>query len=92
MMIDDDLPRRGPRGELEPCEFPDEDEHDDEAVDTVPCPECGHEVFDEAIACPYCGYYLTSDTRVFSGKPWWWILLGVIGVVAVILALTWGNL
>jgi hypothetical protein len=30
------------------------------------------------------------DTRVWSGKSTWWIALGILGVIAVILALAFG--
>ena len=37
---------------------------------------------------PVCEDYVTHGGRVLSGRPLWWIVLGLAGVVAVVLALT----
>ena len=62
-------------------------DHGDESAEseTVPCPACGTDVYEEAEQCPACGEYIVHDTRVWSGKPIWWILLGLAGIIAVIL-------
>jgi hypothetical protein len=60
---------------------------DDDWTPTVPCPQCGAEVYEDAVRCPACGSYVIHDTRVWSGRSGWWILLGLLGIVAVILAL-----
>ncbi len=73
--------------ELDDNEFPEPDVGDDE-IETIPCPECGAEVYEDAPRCPYCGAYVTADTRPWSGRPLWWIILGVAGVLATILALS----
>jgi len=69
-------------------EYPDEDDLDDELTETVPCPECGAEIYEDAVQCPVCGAYVTAETGIWSGRPSWWILLGLAGILAVILALT----
>jgi hypothetical protein len=73
--------------DLDDREYPDIE--DDEEM-TIPCPKCGAEVFDDAEQCPACGSYLIHDTRVWSGKSIWWIALGLLGIIAVILALAFG--
>ncbi len=70
--------------DLDEREYPDVD--DDEGT-TVSCPECGAEVYDDADQCNACGWFLVHDTRVWSGRSYWWIVLGLLGIVAVILAL-----
>lgn len=72
--------------ELRDDEFPDED-FDDASTETVPCPHCGAQVYEDAVRCPTCGTYITHDTGVWSGRPLWWIVLGLIGVLAAALAL-----
>ena len=72
--------------ELDDHEFPEEDDFDDDQSETAPCPECGAEVYEDAVQCPHCGAYVTHDTRVWSGRPTWWIALGVLGILAVVLA------
>ena len=56
------------------------------------CPECGAEVYEDAERCPSCGSYiiLSSSGSVWQGRPAWWIILGLLGIIAVILALVPG--
>ena len=71
-------------------EYPDEDDLDDGSTDTVVCPHCGADVYEDADQCPECGMFLLSDTRVWSSKSLGWIALGLLGVIAAILALVLG--
>ena len=71
-------------------EYPDADPRDDEDTDTVTCPECDADVYEDADQCPVCGEYLIPDTRVWSGKPNWWIALGILGIAALTVALILG--
>lgn len=70
---------------------PDEDWSDDDEDDgdseTVPCPSCGAEVYEDAERCPSCESYLVHSTRAWTGKPAWWILLGLAGIGAVLWSL-----
>jgi hypothetical protein len=63
------------------------DEPDDDFSETVPCRECGAEVYEDAEQCPRCGTYLTHSSSVLAGRPIWWIVLGMLGFVAAVLAL-----
>ena len=40
-------------------------------------PECGADAYEDADRCPRCGHYLTPDLSPWSGRPLWWILLGL---------------
>jgi hypothetical protein len=62
-------------------------DEDDEATSTLPCPECGADVYEDAVQCPACGNYITHPTSVWAGRPGWWILLGLLGAVAAIVVL-----
>lgn len=79
--LDDELP-----DELDEDEFPN-DEWDDDSAETAPCPECGAEVYEDAVQCPVCGNYITHQTRIWSGRPGWWVILGLLGVLAAVLVL-----
>ncbi len=68
-------------------EFPDEND-DDDLTETVPCPSCGADVYEDAEQCPYCGSYITSSTSPWGGRSVWWVALAVLGLVATILALS----
>jgi len=73
--------------DLDEREYPDEDELDEDGDDTMPCPNCGAEIYDDAVQCPVCGEYVTSHAGQWSGRPTWWILLALAGIVAVIVVL-----
>lgn len=66
-------------------EFDVEDEFGDDTSETVPCPECGVEIYEESERCPACGWYVTHRHSVWHGRPTWWILLGVLGIAAAVL-------
>lgn len=79
--------------ELNDWEYPDEDDYDDDESDTIPCPNCGADVYEDAVQCPVCGQYVTSDsTNLWAGRSAWWILLALLGVGAVIWVLLLGGL
>ena len=74
---------------LEDYEYPDPDVEDDEAeAETVVCSHCGESIYEEAVECPYCGNYVSSSTSPWTGRPMWWLIIGGMGVVAVIYALS----
>jgi ribosomal protein S27AE len=65
----------------------DELEDIDGAAETLPCPECGAAIHEDALQCPVCGAYVTFGTSPWASRPWWWLTLGLLGTVAVIWAL-----
>ena len=74
--------------ELDDNEYPDEDLEDDDLSETLPCPECGAEVYEDSERCPHCGHYITTGSgSLWAGRPAWWVLLGLLGIVAVVFAL-----
>ena len=69
-------------------DWPDEDWADeDESNETLPCPECGESIYEDAEQCPYCGNYVVHSTSPWSGKPTWWVILGLLGIALKTLAL-----
>jgi len=66
----------------------DADFDDEWETETRECPHCGADVYEDAVACPVCGEYITSSTHPFTDRPRWWVLLGTLGVIATILCLT----
>ena len=85
-MSNDELWFEEPGDELDDDEYPDEPA-DDDLTETVSCPQCGAEVYEDALRCPVCGDYVTHDTSVWSGRPGWWVLLGLVGILATIAVL-----
>ena len=57
-------------------EDPWDDEEPDDDEDTIPCPYCGHPIFDDTPRCPHCENYLSEEEAAPSRQPWW-IVLGV---------------
>ncbi|HYW80808.1 MAG TPA: zinc-ribbon domain-containing protein [Thermoguttaceae bacterium] len=90
-MNGNDLWDEEPDDEFEDSDFDDSNfddgDFDDDSTETVPCSECGADVYEDAEQCPHCGTYIIAQTNVWAGRPGWWIVLGLLGVVAVILAL-----
>jgi predicted amidophosphoribosyltransferase len=63
-------------------DYPDEE---DDSTATVECPACGVDVYEEAERCPACGNYaLHADDYLWKDRPIWWVVLGAIGIAAVI--------
>ncbi|MHB1037117.1 MAG: zinc-ribbon domain-containing protein [Pirellulales bacterium] len=68
-------------------EYADDAFDEDDTTDTRACPQCGAEVYEDAVECPVCGSYITFSTHAWSGRPGWWIALGIAGIIALILVL-----
>jgi hypothetical protein len=76
--------------DLDEDEFPGEDEaeeFDDDQAELVECPRCGVDIYEDAEQCPLCGEWITHDTSAWSGRPWWWVVLGVCGIATLIAGL-----
>lgn len=75
---------------LDDDEYPDDYDADDDwdEVELLPCPHCGVDIAEDSIRCPICGEYVTWGSSVWEGKSWWWIVLGLLGIAATILALS----
>jgi len=72
--------------ELNGREWPDPDDDPESAVDTVPCPFCKGQVYEDAEWCPTCRNYLFYDGSLGRQKPWW-LVVGV--VVCLLVVLYW---
>ncbi len=71
-------------------DFDSDDDYGDDEAETLPCPECGAEVYEDAEQCPRCGAYITPHTHALAGWPWVLVALGLCGVVAVVGFLLFG--
>ncbi len=63
---------------------------DDDSSDVVECPECGADVYEDAEQCPSCGQYIihsSGSSYLWKDRPAWWIILGILGILAVIIGL-----
>ncbi len=69
-------------------DFDDDITDDHEEADLVECPECRAEVYEDSVQCPICGSYITHSTSVWKGKSLPWVVLGLLGIIAVIYAMT----
>jgi hypothetical protein len=79
--------------QLEDFEYPDEPGQDDDFddPDTIPCPECGEDIYDDTPACPYCGHYVVFSASRWSGRSKVWLGIGMVGILAVIVTLVLGS-
>jgi hypothetical protein len=74
------------------CDQPDDDyydaaQYDDDSSETLPCPNCAAEIYEDAERCPNCGEYVTPSSSLWAGRPPWWIILGILGILATIIVL-----
>jgi predicted nucleic acid-binding Zn ribbon protein len=68
-------------------EDPDEadiDDHDHIPAETVPCPYCGKDVYENAELCPHCRSYISREDSRPPRRPKW-LAIGAIVTVVVIL-------
>jgi hypothetical protein len=73
---------------LEDWEYPEPDEFEDEDdCETRACPSCGADVYEDVEQCPACGDYIVFSTGALSGWPWWFVALGMLGIVCLIFTL-----
>jgi predicted amidophosphoribosyltransferase len=64
-------------------ELDESDELDDDSPSLMPCPNCFSTIYEETQRCPHCGEYLSEET--FFHRPPWWVSLGVILCLLVVL-------
>ena len=55
----------------------------DEGDSTIPCPYCGHEMYEDSPRCPHCGQYISEEDAPPRRAPWW-IILGVVLCLCVV--------
>jgi hypothetical protein len=53
-----------------------DDADDDDS--TVPCPFCGHEIFEDTPRCPACERYLSPEDFARPRRPLWVIVTAVV--------------
>lgn len=60
-------------------------EYDDDSTPTVVCSNCQADVYEEADRCPNCGEFLIGTQSPLVGKPTWYVVIGLLGIVAVLI-------
>ena len=71
-------------------EWDDDENYDPEDESAITdCIHCGGEIYDDASRCPLCGEYQVGDRSLtaWEGRPLWWKLGGLLGIVAVLISL-----
>ena len=56
-------------------------DEDEEGDDTIPCPHCRAEIYEDSVRCPKCGNYITGEAMHHFRKPIW-IIVGTILALA----------
>ncbi len=64
------------------------EDSDDDSAEVIDCPACGAAIYEDAPQCPECGEYVVTSTNIWSGRPAWWVVLGVAGMLAAIATMT----
>lgn len=67
----------------------DDDFGPEDQATTTECTKCGCEIYDDAVICPLCGEYQSRDRlgTAWEGRPWWWKVGGLVGILAVLLGM-----
>jgi uncharacterized protein (DUF983 family) len=81
--------------EMRDEEYPDEADADwdndngngDDEGETIECPACGADVYEESQRCPACGEYISPSTSPLAGRSAAFVILGIAGILATIWAL-----
>ena len=76
---EDDEEEGGDWEDPAPADVDDDDGDDDNEGETVPCPDCGRPVYEEADVCPYCGSFILRDARARHPR---WVLATVLALLA----------
>ena len=87
------MPRYTSRSAEEWDDDEDEDYGPDDQSSTTDCIKCGGEIYDDASRCPLCGEYQVGarSLTAWEGRPLWWKVGGLIGIIAFLFALlSWG--
>ena len=71
-------------------EYAGEEYADEDLSETIPCPNCGADVYEDSPACPVCGEYVTRSSSPLAGMPRWFAVLGVIGTLILVAMLAVG--
>lgn len=67
------------------------DDYDEDEDDLTECPACGAEIHDLSEQCPVCGEYIVHSTDWRTGRPWWFLALGGLGILATIVVVCLSN-
>ena len=54
---------------------------DDGPSETIACPACGQQVYEDADRCPACGKYIVTGAHSRIGRFLWWVVLLAAGLV-----------
>jgi uncharacterized OB-fold protein len=64
-------------------EFETDRSENEDASETVPCPECGRLLYKEAQRCPHCASYVSLDDS--GNRKSGWLVAGIILCLIIIL-------
>lgn len=64
----------------------DEDDEQEPEGDLERCPNCHQWIYDDAVSCPQCGYYLTDADRESQSRPWMFVATVIL---CLLLVLSW---
>lgn len=82
---DDEAIDRRLRRPLEDREYPEPDD-DGDPLERL-CPHCGQWIDADYEQCPECDQWITGGPGLFSTRPWWFLLIGAAGALALVWAL-----
>lgn len=71
--------------------YGDETDLDDDGYETILCDGCGNDVYEDMPQCPHCGHFVTRSRSPFAGRPNWYVVCAIIGVLVTMFVLATGG-
>ncbi|MBA3311704.1 MAG: hypothetical protein M3552_04605 [Planctomycetota bacterium] len=68
-------------------DFDDSADVESDETEVVSCPACGADVYEDAEQCPDCGEWIENSTHPLAGRAFWFVGLGLLGIVVTIATL-----
>lgn len=53
--------------------------------ETITCPACGAEIYEQAQQCPFCGEYIVQSTAMSTPGGWKWLVIALAALGLVVL-------
>lgn len=91
---DDEPPEWEQDGWGDDAEYGSDDYGDDsyDEAETIVCSECGTDVYEDSPLCPVCGHAMSRSRSPLAGRPNWYVIFGIIGVLVTIYVLALGGM
>jgi uncharacterized paraquat-inducible protein A len=75
--------------ELDEREYPEPDSDSNGFAETVPCPSCRAQIYEESERCPRCGTYISREDSS-ARRPLWFVIAALLCLAVALAWAVWG--